>query len=245
MTAPPWRLGTVAELIPETPQAISIVLELPDWPGHRAGQHVDVRVGTADGRQLERSYAIASAARDRHLMLTVERVHGGPVSTYLTAGVGVGEQLELRGPLGDFGWDEPGREPALLVADGWGIAACRPMLRQLQDRPGVRPVRVLYSARSMPDVIYHDELLRLAAYDEVDVRLALTHEWPRTWRGHRGRIDGRLLSQVCWPPDAEPRVFIAGPAGFTETVASALTGQGHQAARIHRLGGASGGHNGL
>jgi ferredoxin-NADP reductase len=230
-----WQLGTVAEVVPETPHATSIVLEVPGWPGHRAGQHVDVRVAAGGGHRVQRSYSIASAPRDSHVMLTVARVPDGEVSSYLAGGLRTGDRLELRGPIGDFVWDEFGHEPALLVAAGWGVVPFRSMLRHRQTTPGDVAVRLLYSARSLQDVIYRQELMRFAAFDEVDIRLALTREWPQTWHGHRGRIDGRLLSQVCWPAGDRPRIFICGPAAFAETVASVLVAQGQHSDRIRQL----------
>ena len=146
-----------------------------------------------------------------------------------------GDQLEVRGPAGDVVWDESAREPALLVAGGRGIAAFRSMLRHWRAGPGDVPVRLLYSARSLPDVIYREELMRLAAYDEVDIRFALTRDWPRTWHGHQGRIDGRLLSQVSWPARDRPRAFICGPPGFAQAVASVLVAQGQRAERIRQI----------
>jgi ferredoxin-NADP reductase len=232
-----WRLGTVAEVVQETPRATSIVLELPCWPGHRAGQHVDVRLRAEGGRHAQRSYTIASAPKDEHVMLTVECVPDGEVSPYLAGELRTGDQLELRGPIGDFVWDETRREPALLIACGWGIVPFRSMLRHRKTGPGDVAVRLLYSARSLQDVIYHQELLRFAAYDEVDIRFALTHEWPQTWHGHRGQIDGRLLSDVSWPADDRPRIFICGPTAFAGTVASALVAQGQHSDRIRQLSG--------
>ena len=153
----------MAEIVPETPRATSIVLDLPGWPGHRAGQHVDVRLTAEDRYQAERSYSIASAPGDGYLVLTVERVPDGDVSSYLASGLRAGDQLELRGPIGGyFVWDDCAREPVLLVADGPGIVPFRSMLRHRQAAAGDVAVRLLYSARSLQDVIYRDELLRLA-----------------------------------------------------------------------------------
>jgi ferredoxin-NADP reductase len=231
VTAATWRLGTVAEIVPETSRAVSVVLDLPGWPGHRAGQHVDVRLRAADGRLVPQSYWIASAPEDGCVMLTVERGPGGDVSGELRTG----HQLELRGPIGDCGWGDSARGPALLVAGGRGIVPLRSMLRHIRAAPDDVGVRVLYSARSLPDVIYREELMRFAAYDEVDIRFALTREWPPTWHGHRGRIDGRLLSEVSWPAGDRPRIFICGPTAFAETVTSALVSQGHHPDRIRQL----------
>jgi ferredoxin-NADP reductase len=223
----------VAEIVPETPRATSIVLDLPGWPGHRAGQHVDVRLTAQDRYQAQRSYSIASAPGDGYVVLTVERVPDGEVSSYLASGLRAGDQLELRGPIGGyFVWDDCAREPVLLVADGSGIVPFRSMLRHRQAAAGDVAVRLLYSARSLQDVIYRDELMRFAAYDEVDIRFALTREWPETWHGHRGRIDSRLLSEVSWPAGDRPRIFICGPTPFVETVASALAAQGLPSGRI-------------
>jgi ferredoxin-NADP reductase len=223
----------VAELVPETPRATSIALELPCWPGHLPGQHVDVRLTADDGHRAQRSYSIASAPEDGFVVLTVERVPGGDVSRYLAGDLRTGDQLELRGPMGGyFVWDDSVREPVLLVAEGPGIVPFRSMLRHRQAAPGDMAVRLLYEAPSLQDVIYRDQLMRFSAYDEVDIRLAVTREWPQTWHGHRGRIDGRLLSEVSWPSGDGPRIFICGPTPFVETVASALAAQGHPADRI-------------
>jgi ferredoxin-NADP reductase len=234
-TGATWQLGTVTELFPETQRAASIVLELPGWPGHRAGQHVDVRLRAADGRYVQRSYSIASAPEDGYVMLTVEHVPDGTVSPYITDALRTGDQLELRGPIGDFAWDDSAREPALLIAGGWGIVPFRSMLRHIQAGPSDIAVRLLYSARSLQDVIYREELMRFAAYDEVDIRFALTREWPQTWHGHRGRIDGRILSEVSWPASDGPRIFICGPTPFAETVAGVLAAQGQHSDRIRQL----------
>jgi ferredoxin-NADP reductase len=240
----PWQLGTVTGVVRETPRATSIVLELPCWPGHRAGQHVDVRLAVDGARRVQRSYSIASAPEDGYVMLTVERVPDGEVSPFLADELRTGDQLEMCGPIGDFVWNDSGHEPVLLIAAGWGIVPFRSMLRHRQFGRADVPVRLLYSARSLQDVIYSQELLRFAAYDELDIRFALTREWPRNWHGHRGRVDGRLLSEVSWPTADRPRIFICGPTAFAQTVARVLSAQGHNQGRIRQhsgLGRPSGG----
>jgi ferredoxin-NADP reductase len=228
-----WQLGTVIELIDETARARSIVLELPDWPGHAPGQHVDVRLTAADGYQAQRSYSIASSAEEGHLVLTVERLDDGEVSPYLVGELVPGDELELRGPIGGyFVWDDSNQGPVLLVAGGSGIVPFRSMLRHCAALQSAVPVRVLYSARSPGEVIYREELLRFAAHEEVDVRITFTREWPESWRGSRGRIDRRLLAEVSWPAAEKPAVYVCGPSGFVETAASGLVENGHEPSRI-------------
>jgi ferredoxin-NADP reductase len=228
-----WQLGTVLELITETARATSIVLELPDWPGHRAGQHVDVRLTAEDGYQAERSYSIASGPEDGSLTLTVERLDDGEVSPYLVGELRPGDELELRGPIGGyFVWEESLGGPLLMVAGGSGIVPFRSILRHWVSGERVLTPRLLYSSRSLNEVIYREELMRLATDDGVDVRFALTREWPEGWPGHRGRIDRELLEEVAWPPSEEPIVYICGPSAFVETAAAALVENGHQPRRI-------------
>lgn len=227
-----WRVGTVVELIAETPRTRSIVLELSDWAGHRPGQHVDLRLTAADGYQ-ERSYSIASAPEDGFLVLTVERVVDGVVSPYLVDELRVGDPLELCGPIGgDFVWDDSPDGPVMLIAEGSGIVPFRSMLRHQVATGGGIDVRLLYSARSLEVVIYRDELMRLAAYDEVDIRFVLTREWQDGWHGHRGRIDGSLLEDVAWPVADRPMSFVCGPSSFVEAVSKALVIQGNAPAHI-------------
>ena len=211
----------------------SIVLDLDDWPGHRAGQHVDVRLTAEDGYQAQRSYSIASAPEDGYLVLTVERLDDGEVSTYLVDVLEVGDNLELRGPIGGyFIWEERLGGPLLLVAGGSGIVPLRSMLRHWNATDSDVPVRLLYSARSLDEVVYRDELMRAAAHDEVDIRLTLTREQPEGWNGYRRRIDRELLAEVAWPPSAAPLAYLCGPTGFVETAAAALVDLGHEPGRI-------------
>jgi ferredoxin-NADP reductase len=228
-----WQVGTVTELVEETARTRSIVLDFPEWPGHRAGQHVDVRLTADDGYQAQRSYSIASAPEDTHLVLTVERLDDGEVSPYLVDELRPRDALELRGPIGGyFVWEESLGGPLLLVAGGSGVVPLRAMLRHYRAVGSSLPLRLLYSARSLDDVIYRDELMRMAAYDEIDIRFTLTREQPEGWQGYGRRIDQELLGEVAWPPAERPLVYICGPTAFVETAAEALVALGHEPGRI-------------
>ena len=195
-----WQLGRVVELVDETPRCKSLVLDLPDWRGHRAGQHVDLRLTAEDGYRAERSYSIASAPEDKHLVLTVERLDDGEVSPYLTDVLRPGDELELRGPIGGyFVWDSLQGGPLLMIAGGSGVVPFRAMLRDWAASGRGIPVRLLYSSRALGDVIYRNEFNRLAEKG-ADVELTLTRQWPADWQGHRGRVDRDLLAKVAWPP---------------------------------------------
>ena len=212
------------------------MLEVPEWPGHRAGQHVDVRLTAEDGYQSERSYSIASAPEEPRLGLTVERLKDGEVSPYLTEELRSGDQLELRGPIGGyFVWDVSLRGPLFLVAGGSGIVPLMAMLRHRSaalaadevERHRV-PARLLYSSRRWDEVIYRDELAELAANDPaLEVRHTLTRDQPEGWTGFRRRIDRMMLEEVAWPPGEQPHVFVCGPTPLVESVATTLVELGH------------------
>ena len=229
-----WQLADVVELVPETARTTSLVLEPPDWNGHRAGQHVDVRLTAEDGYQAERSYSIASGPEDDRVVLTVERLEDGEVSPYLVDVLQPGDELELRGPIGGyFVWEESLGGPLVLIGGGSGVVPLRAMLRHWLATSGTVPARLLYSSRSWSEVIYRDELAGYAGmYDQVDVRFALTREWPEEFAGHTGRITRELLADVAGSPDGHPIVYICGPTGFVETAAQWLVELGHAPARI-------------
>jgi ferredoxin-NADP reductase len=222
-----WQLARVVELVKENARTTSIVLDAADWPGHLAGQHVDVRLTAEDGYQVQRSYSIASAPEDELLLLTVERLEDGEVSPYLTETLRPGDELELRGPVGGyFVWEERLGGPLLLVGGGSGVVPLRAMLRHHRASGSGVPVRLLYSARTRDDLIYREEL------GGFDAAITLTREQPEGWTGHSGRVGRELLADVAWPPAERPLVYVCGPTGFVEAVADALLALGHDPTRI-------------
>ena len=216
----------------ETPRVRTLVLDVPDWPGHRAGQHLDVRLTAEDGYRAERSYSIGSAPGDP-VAITVERLDDGEVSPYLTEELRAGDMLELRGPIGGyFVWGPEDGGPLLLVAGGSGVVPLMAMLRLRRASGSDVPARLLYSSRTLEDVIYRDELDALAADVDVDVVHTLTRAQPPGWTGYSRRVDAELLREVAWPADDDPRVFVCGPTPFVETVAGTLVELGHPARRV-------------
>jgi ferredoxin-NADP reductase len=229
-------VATVVDVRAETPRARTLVLDVPQWPGHRAGQHVDVRLVAEDGYQAQRSYSIASPPEERTLALTVERLDDGEVSPYLVDELRRGDGLEIRGPIGGyFVWDVAVGGPLLLVAGGSGIVPLMAMLRRraradASSRASV-PVRLLYSARTPDDAIYHAELEQLAD-PLVNVVFTFTRNAPPTWTGYRRRIDRAMLESVSWPPSAAPHTYVCGPTVLVESVASLLVELGHEPSRV-------------
>jgi len=210
----------------------SIMLRLPGWPGHRAGQHVDVRLTAEDGYQAQRSYSLASAPEDELLMLTVERLDAGEVSPYLVDELAVGDRLELRGPIGGyFVWEAALGGPLLLLAGGSGIAPLWAILRHRAATGSDVPARLLYSSRSIEEVIYRGELAANAD-PTLMIDLTLTRSWPPDWDGRRGRVDDDVLREVAWTPDERPLVYACGPNGFVEQAADGLVRLGHDPQRI-------------
>ena len=208
---------------------------MPDWPGHRAGQHVDVRLTAPDGYQAERSYSIASAPEDGdQVALTVERIEDGEVSPYLDDELAEGDQLELRGPIGGyFVWSTDMGGPLLLVAGGSGICPLMAMLRHRAARQSHVPTRLLYSSRSLDDVIYRKELDSLAGRaDGLEVFHTLTRSQPAGWSGYSRRIDRDMLAEVAFAPAQDPLCMVCGPTPLVEAVATTLVELGHAPDRV-------------
>jgi ferredoxin-NADP reductase len=229
-----WRLAAVVEVVPETPRTKSLVLEVPGWEGHKAGQHVDVRLTAPDGYQAQRSYSIASAPEDDRLVLTVERLEDGEVSPYLTDVLMAGDKLELRGPIGGyFTWEAKDGGSLLLVGGGSGVVPLMAMIRHRVAVGSEVPARLLYSSRSYEEIIYRKELENLAARDSsLEVIHTLTRSRPEGWSGYDRRIDAEMLEEVAWPPDESPLAFVCGPTPLVEAVGAALVGLGHDPARV-------------
>jgi ferredoxin-NADP reductase len=225
----------LARRLDETPRVTTLVLEVPGWPGHRAGQHVDVRLTAADGYQAQRSYSIASAPDEPdQVALTVERIEDGEVSPYLVDELAEGDQIELRGPIGGyFVWEIEMGGPLLLVAGGSGICPLMAMIRHRAARGSRVPTRLLYSSRSLEDVIYKVELDRLAGRaDELEVFHTLTRTRPSDWNGYARRIDRDMLAEVGFPPERRPLCLLCGPTPLVEAVARTLVELGHPPDRV-------------
>jgi ferredoxin-NADP reductase len=228
-----WQLGEVIEVRHETRHATSLIVDLPDWPGHLAGQHVDIRLTAEDGYQTVRSYSIASPPEERHITITVEELDNGEVSPYLADEVRPGDRLEFRGPIGGyFVWETSLGGPVLLLAGGSGICPLMAMLRHRVAAGSDIPMRLLYSARSPDDVIYRAELDRLTAQQDIDVVYTFTRTPPPGWTGYRRRIDREMLGEVGWPPAENPLAYICGPTSFVESAAAILVALGHEPGRI-------------
>ena len=228
-----WLVASVAETVVETARTTTLRLDVPDWPGHRAGQHVDIRLTAEDGYQAQRSYSIASPPGVDRLELTVVRIDDGDVSPYLTTVADVGDQFEVRGPIGGwFVWDGDDATPVLLVGGGSGVVPLMAMMRHHTRIASTAAMQLVYSSRTLEEVIYFDELATLADGAHRAVTLTLTREPSPTWTGHRGRVDADLLGEVGWPAPVRPRCYVCGPTPFVEAVSTALVGLGHEPARV-------------
>ena len=235
-----WQVATVTAARQETPSVRTIELDVPSWPGHRAGQHLDIRLTAEDGYSAERSYSIATAAGEP-VAITVERLDDGEVSPYLTEELRVGDQLELRGPVGGyFVWEPADGGPLMLAGGGSGIVPLRAILRERERAGSDAPVRLLYSARTQSDLIYRNELA--ARRDGVEVFCTLTREQPAGWTGYTRRVDRPLLAETSWPAGKNPLAFACGPTSFVEIVADGLVTLGYQSSRVktERFGGMGG-----
>ena len=228
-----WQLADLVERIDETPHVRSLVLDVPDWPGHSPGQHVDVRLTAPDGYQAERSYSIATPADGQRITITVERLEDGEVSPYLVDELEIGDRLELRGPIGGwFVWKPDLGGPLFLAGGGSGLAPLMAMVRARIGTGSNNPVRLLVSSRSLEEVIYRAELEAIAKeHPGIEVFQTLTRSQPPGWTGYKRRVDRELLVDTAWPAADKPRCYVCGPTGFVEAVASTLVDLGHDPLR--------------
>ena len=224
-----WQQAELVELTRETPRVSSLFFNVPDWPGHLAGQHVDIRLTAEDGYEAERSYSIASPPEARWIELTIERLDDGEVSPYLVGELMMGDKIELRGPIGGhFVWRAGDERPLLLVGGGSGVVPLMAMLRHRASAPHKSRARLLLSSRTFADIIYREELDRLvAANDGLEVFHTLTRDKPAGWKGYSRRIDADLIKDVAWAKDQTPAVFVCGPTPFVESAADLLVGFGY------------------
>lgn len=229
-----WLVAEVVDLIEETATVRTVVFEVPGWAGHLPGQHVDVRLTAEDGYRAQRSYSISAPEEGTRVEITVERVEDGEVSPFLVEDLLVGDRIELRGPIGGYFVWEPGRgEPVQLIGGGAGVAPLMAMVRAWAAAGTAEPMALLYSARSESDIVYRAELDAIAkASDGIEVTYILTRSWPPGWDGFTKRVDREILEEVAIPPHLDPTVFVCGPTGFVETVASVLVDSGHRPDRI-------------
>jgi ferredoxin-NADP reductase len=233
-----WRVADVLEVVPETPRVKTVAFDVPGWPGHRAGQHVDIRLTAEDGYQAQRSYSIASPPGGTRVALTVERLDDGEVSPYLTDELRPDDQIELRGPVGGyFVWEPAEGGPLLLVAGGSGVVPLMAMIRARDAAGSDAETRLLLSSRGWEDVIYRDELEQLGG-DGLTVVHTLTRSQPPGWTGYARRVDAEMLAEVRPGPTERPRVYVCGPTPFVEAVSEALVQLGHdpQAIKTERFG---------
>jgi ferredoxin-NADP reductase len=229
-----WAIAEVVDRLDETPRVRGLTFDVPDWPGHLPGQHIDVRLTAEDGYQAQRSYSISAPADGTRVTITVERLEDGEVSTYLTDVLELGDRIELRGPIGGyFVWEPRRGGPLGLIGGGSGVAPLMAMLRARVAAHSDVPVRMLCSWRTAEDVIYADELAAIARDVEgLSITHTLTRSAPDGWSGRRGRVDREALAQLAWPSEQKPLTYVCGPTGFVEAVASALVELGHDHRRI-------------
>jgi ferredoxin-NADP reductase len=231
----PWRVATVAAAKPESVRAKAILFDVPGWPGHLAGQHLDVRLTSEDGYQAQRSYSISSAPDHRaQLEITVERVDDGEVSPFLLDELRLGDQIELRGPIGGyFTWMPNDGGPVLLVAGGSGVAPLMSIIRQRFLEGSNVPMRLLYSSRAWDEVIYRDELTQLSARnDGFELVQTLTRRQPPGWTGYARRIDREMLQEVAYPVEQTPLAYVCGPTALVESAANLLVELGYAPERV-------------
>jgi ferredoxin-NADP reductase len=234
-----WLATDVIGAAAETPRVRTLRLRADEWPGHRAGQHLDVRLTAEDGYQAFRSYSIATAPDDE-LAITVERLDDGEVSPYLVDELREGDRIEVRGPIGGyFVWDASERGPLLLIGGGSGVVPLMAMIRHRAGTGSSIPTRLLYSSRTLDDVIYREELDELAArQDGFELFHTLTRSQPEGWAGYGRRIDAEMLREVAWPVADEPQVFLCGSTRFVDTAADGLVALGYepQSVKTERFG---------
>ncbi|KHL16076.1 ferredoxin-NADP reductase [Mumia flava] len=235
-----WRRATCVSRTAETASAVTLELDVEGWPGNLAGQHVDLRLTADDGYTATRSYSLSSPAAApstqggrRRVAVTVQRVADGEVSPYLADDFAVSDEIEVRGPIGEWFVWEPDGTPVTLIAGGSGIVPLVSMVRTRREARSRTPFRLLYSVRTPADRMFRRELAHPGPDDQaLDVAFLYTREAPEEAARPVGRIEVADLVSWAWPPDFAPATFVCGPTGFVESVAAMLISLGHDPARI-------------
>ena len=224
-----WQVAVVCDIAVETPRVKTFVVRVDGWQGHSPGQHVDIRLTSEDGYQAQRSYSIASPPEDELIALTVVCVDDGEVSPYLHRDLRRGDKFELRGPIGGyFVWTTAAGGPVQLIGGGSGVAPLMAMLRHRERRDHHERAMLLYSSRSVEEIIYREELAAMAGRDpDLRIIITLTSQQPERWAGYGRRIDKAMLADVCFPPETNPRSYVCGPTPFVESAAQFLVELGH------------------
>lgn len=229
-----WRTATVTDVIRESPRAATLRLDVPDWPGHLAGQRVDVRLTAEDGYSATRAYSMSSPPSWPHVDITVEELMDGEVSPYLVGVAQVGDELEIRGPIGGaFTWEPSDGGPVLLVGGGSGVVPLMAMVRAHAEAGDAADLRLVLSARTLPDALFRAELEALGAAGTIRAHLTLTRAAaPPGWTGSTRRVDDEMLMAIGPGPSQQPQIYLCGPTGFVEVVTELLIAQGHDPAAI-------------
>jgi ferredoxin-NADP reductase len=241
---PRWFPAQLVGLRSETTTARTLDFHVPGWPGHLAGQHVDVRLTAADGYSAQRAYSISETVDDEKVSITVQLVPDGEVSPYLVEDMELGDQLEVRGPIGGwFVWspsaEAPVEQPILLVGGGSGVVPLMAMVRERARLGSRAPFRLVYSVRDPRQVMYADELRDRAADDDLVLDVLYTREAPADLLRPAGRVTGSdLTPPPAWSAGLAPRAYVCGPTGFVEHSIGLLLGLGftNKTIRAERFG---------
>ena len=217
-----WQIATVTSVKAESPRTKSFRMSLPMWMPHLPGQHYDVRLTAPDGYRAQRSYSVASSPLDEgEIELTIDRLEDGEVSPYFHDVVVEGDEVEVRGPFTSyFVWR--GEKPVFLIGGGSGVVPLMAMLRHRRRAMPEVEMRLVYSARSVEDLIYEDEL-------GEETTVTLTRDAPEGWSGATGRIDAELLASLTF--QAGP-AFVCGSNGFVESASQLLLELGYEPEQI-------------
>lgn len=236
---PAWHDATIAEIRPETPNAVRLVLDVPTWPGSEAGTHVDVRLTAPDGYQATRSYSVATSEPGR-VVLGIDELPDGEVSPFLVREARAGDKIEIHGPLGSYFLWRPGQSdrPVQLVAGGSGVVPLYAMAAAHAAASDPSQFRLVYSVRTPEDVFFRDELAALAR-PTFAVDYIYTRQAPQDWAGPVGRLTKDSLAATTIAPNERPRIFVCGSTGFVEAVVARFVELGHSTRDIltERYGG--------